>query len=450
MKRTASVAWALVSAACGSSGPVAHAPAAVLDPTGEDRVRTGQLAQVEDDALGWLAAADPRLAARTGATGTPDAIERIGFDAMMAEDATAKIRGSSLDLFAFRARAHALEEAARIVGSLRGSLPDVGPVGSPLARPRLERELLERLIAEERTRADDEARLGDASGDLVRGIVSTWTPPATPQEVPERDEWVCKHLLEIRDSLGGAHPHSGPPDLGLALYPLERLLGPDAYPKTSAAIVWVRMAIDADTRAVPRLPSSARLAHESRAHLGLDLAPETLPARLERLEVRMREVAERALALVGPRERRAAETKARQLVLMEAVCAPVADTRVRAMAPPPERAAICGVLQTLRDEPDRPAALVALHDDVVLSMAAVVPVPRLRTRLLSRAEDDNFDTLERSARERPIVALGAALAAELLYASDVAATNERLAAWQALGDAPLDIVARETSSPPRL
>jgi hypothetical protein len=443
VRLAASVACVLVSAACGSSAPVAHAPEAPVDTTAADRARAGELAQVEDDALGWLAAADPRLAARSGAAGSRAAMEGIGYDAMMAEDAAAKFRGSSLDLFAFRARAHALEEAAKTVAKLAGPLPDVGPVGSALARPRLERELLERLIAEEHARAEDEARLGDASGDLVRGIVSTWTAPATPQEVPERDAWVSQHLLDIRDSLRGTRPHAGPPDLGVALYPLEQLLGPGAYPKTSAAIVWVRMAIDADPRAVPRLPSAELLARQGKAHLGLELTPAALPARLEALEARMREVAERALEQAGPEGRRAVESKARALVLAEGPCAPVADTRVRAMAPPPERAAVCGALRALSDEPSRAAALVALHDDVVLSFAAVVPSPPLRTRLLSRNEDDDFDALERAARERPIVVLGVALAAELLYGGDVTGADERLAAWRALGEVPLDVAARE-------
>jgi hypothetical protein len=433
----------LVSAACGSSAPAPHAPEAPVDPTVADRARAGELAQVEDEALGWLAAADPRLAARSGATGSRAAMEGIGYDAMMAEDPAAKFRGSSLDLFAFRARAHALEEAAKTVAKLAGPLPEVGPVGSALARPRLERELLERLIAEERARAEDEARLGDASGDLVRGIVSTWTPPATPQEVPERDGWVSQHLLEIRDSLRGPRPHAGPPDLGVALYPLEQLLGPGAYPKTSAAIVWVRMAIDADTRAVPRLPSAELLARQGKAHLGLDLTPVTLPARLEAVEARMREVAVRALDQAGPEGRRAVESKARSLVLAEGACAPVADTRVRAMAPPPERAAVCGALRALSDEPSKAAALVALHHDVGQSFAAGGPSPPLRTRLLSRNEDDDFDALERAARERPIVVLGVALAAEILYGGDVTGADQRLAAWRALGEAPLDVVARE-------
>jgi hypothetical protein len=439
----ACLACALAATACGSSAAVQHGPAVAPDTTSDDRARTGAFAQVEDEALGWLAAADPRVAQRVGAGGSAQAIERIGYDAMMAEDSAAQIRAGSLDLFAFRARAHALDEAGKAGAALPGALPEVGPLGSALSRPRLERELLGRLIAEERARAEDEAKLGDASGDLVRGILATWTPPATPQEVPERDAWVSKHLLEIRDSLRGAPPHVGPPDLSVALHPLERLLGPMAYPKTSAAIAWVLIAIDADARAVPRLPSAEHLARQVKVHLGLDVETAALPKRLEALEARMREVAERALEPLDAPTRRAAETKARTLLLAERPCAPVADSRVRTMAPPPERAAVCGALRALTDEPVQAAALVALHDDVVLATATVLPAPPLRTRLLSRAEDDDVDTLERTARERPIVALGVAFAAELLYEGDGATADERLATWRALGEAPLDVVARE-------
>ena len=64
--------------------------------------------------------------------------------------------------------------------------------------------------------------------------------------------------------------------------------------------------------------------------------------------------------------------------------------------------------------------------------------------LLSKPEDEVVDSLRRAARERPVVALGVALAAELLYRDgDAAAAEPRLKAWRALGEAPLDVVARE-------
>jgi hypothetical protein len=46
------------------------------------------------------------------------------------------------------------------------------------------------------------------------------------------------------------------------------------------------------------------------------------------------------------------------------------------------------------------------------------------------------------ARERPVVALGVVLAAELVYGRRDGAA-QRLQAWRALGEAPLDLVARE-------
>jgi hypothetical protein len=117
------------------------------------------------------------------------------------------------------------------------------------------------------------------------------------------------------------------------------------------------------------------------------------------------------------------------------------------MAPPPERAVVCGALRALTEEASPAAALVALHDDVLLSFAAIATPPP-RTKLLSHPDNDAVDSLERMARERPVVVLGVALAAGLLYGSDRAPqarerTDERLQAWRALGEAPLDVVARE-------
>jgi hypothetical protein len=432
---------ALLSAACGSPGGVVRSPSGPPGPTAADeRARTSDLATAEDEAIGWMAAADPRLAARANTTGPHAVLERVGMEAMLAEDTAAVIRGSSLDLFAFRARAHALDEAAKVVAAFKAPLPEVAPLGSALARPRLERELLGRLIAEERARVDDESKLGDASGDLVRGLVSMWTPPARPQDVQDRDVWMQKHLLEVRDSLRDPARRAGSGDLDVALYPLERLLAPLQYPRATAALAQVRIAIDSDMRAVPKLVDAERLARAVKVHLGVDVDTAALPARLERLEARLHDAALQALKEAGPDAQRGIEAKARELLLVERPCPAVADTRVRAMAPPPERATVCGALRALTEE-GAPAALVALHDDVLLSLAAVVPSPPARTGLLSHPDDDVVETLLREARERPVVVLGVALAAELLYADD--GSEARLAAWRALGEAPLDVVARE-------
>jgi chemotaxis response regulator CheB len=96
-------------------------------------------------------------------------------------------------------------------------------------------------------------------------------------------------------------------------------------------------------------------------------------------------------------------------------------------------------VRALAEDPG--AALVALHDDVLPAFSAIATAPPARTLLLSHPEDDVVDALRRAARERPLPVIGVALAAELLYAGDGA--EDRIRAWSALGEAPLDVVARE-------
>ncbi|HXX70228.1 MAG TPA: hypothetical protein VEK07_23815 [Polyangiaceae bacterium] len=410
-----------------------------------DREATERFLDVEREAIDWLLAADPRLAARARATASEAVLKKIGTEAVLAEDATAEIRGASLDLFAFRGRSRALERAASMLEGFRERLPDTAPSDAGVTRPRLEQELLHRLIDEEHARAIDEAELPDAAGDLVRGILSTWTPPSAPQDWQDRDTWVSKHLLEIRESLRDGRAHTGLLDLDTALYPLERLLAPLQFPRGAAALAEVRLALDADAGALAPLVDAAHVAAEVELHLGLKVDPRAMTARLERLEDRLRTLAQRALEQ-SPAPQATVARAAAQLLMVEATCPPVAGSRVRSMAPPPERALICGALRALTDESDAAAALVALHDDVLLSFAAITVAPPPRTRLLSSPENDRIDALLRSARERPVPSLGVALAAEILYSGEGA--DARLRAWRALGEAPLDVVAREIGAAP--
>lgn len=409
-------------------------------------------AAVEDEALGWVSAADPRLAVRTKAVAPDAVLAAIGQEAVLAEDAAAQIRSRSLDLFAFRARAHALAEAAKLVAGFGAPLPETGADADAVARPRLERELLTRLIAEEQARAADEAKLGDASGDLVRGILATWSAPdgtsdadrdahdRDAHETQDRDTWVSGRLHLIRDALRTAPPGDGPFDLDVALYPLERLLAPLDFPRGSAAIAEVRVVMDQDMRAGPPLATPARIAHVAKVHLGVDADVPALAARLAALEVRLRHDAKQAVASAGL-DPNAVAARARPLLFVTAPCAAPPRTRVRASEPPPERAAICGAVRKLAESGDATAALFVLHDDVLLALAAVTTSPPPRTALLSKPEDDRVDDIRRDARERPAVALGLALAAEMIYGGHDPAA--RIAAWNALGDAPLDVVARE-------
>jgi hypothetical protein len=440
---------ALLVAGCGAHAGGEHPPAAPAAPVVDAAKSVAAFTKTEDDAIDWIAAADPRLAVRASETGTAppaasDAVlKSIGTEAILAEDATAEIRGTSLDLFAFHARARALEQAAKRVAAFGDPLPDDAPASGAIVRPKLERELLTRLIEEEQARAAEEAKLGDTSGDLVRAIVATWTVPAVPEEWPVRDAWVSKHLLEIRDSLRQAQPRTGPPDLDVALYPLERLLAPLQFPRGAAAIAQLRVGLDEDMRAVPALVVPERVALEAKIHLGVTIDARSLGERFARTAALLRDLAIAALTASGA-QRPSVEARARQLLLVERPCPAVPGTRVRSMGPPPERAAICGALRALTEEPVPAAALVALHDDVLLAAAAVTADPPPRTGLLSHPEDEVVDGLRRASRERPVVAIGVVLAAELLYGTP--GTDARLKAWRALGEAPLDVVAREIGS----
>jgi hypothetical protein len=434
------VSLAVLATACGSSTSPAHAPSgpSQLD---RDRASVEALERMEAAAVDWLSAADPRLTVRTNATAPPDVLERIGTDAVLAEDATVRIRGSSLDIFSFAARGRALEEAAKTVAAFRDALPEPGPQGSAVTRPRLERELLARLVEQERARLGEEQAFGDASGALVRGVVSTWTPPAVPQEWPERDTWIATHLLAIRDSLKQTQPLTGPLDLDVSLYPLERLLAPLQFPRGAAAMAEVRVALEEDMRRVPPIVVGERLIRDAKTYLGVAVDPPSLPARFAHVLAGLREIAKAALEASGD-ARPSIEARARELLMVERPCLPVTGSRVRSMGPPPERAAVCGVLRAYGEEANPVIALVALHDDVLLASAAVTTSPAPRTGLLTHPDDDVVDSLERMARERPVVALAVVFAAELLYA-DLGAARARLDAWHALGDAPLDVVARE-------
>ncbi len=428
--------------ACSAPAVGARAVSTTNGAPGDDgRAATANLRQAEADVLGWMSAADPRLAERTGVSAPHEVTDKIGMEAVMAEDTHAQLRGGSLDLFAFEARARALSDATRRLAAFHDELPELGLVGSELRRPRLERELLGRLLAEESARVEEEARMDNAAGDLVRGMVATWTPPAAPQEVQDRDAWVAGHLLELRASLADTAPRTGPPDLDEALDPLERLLAPMPYPRAMAAIAQLRVALDQDPRVSPRLDTASRVADSIRAHLGLSVDVAALPAQFATLEALLRAEAEAGLSALDPAARRATLGQARDLLFAGGACPAVVDSPVRSMAPPPERAAICGALRALSEPTTRLAAVLAIHDEVQLSLAAVTPATPPRTTLLCQPADEDVDALRRMARERPAVALGPALAAQIVFATGV--SDARIAAWRDLGEVPLDVLARE-------
>jgi hypothetical protein len=425
------------SAVAGGTTAASSAPSAA-----DERAAVAQLVASEEQAIDWLVAADPRLATRLGAAAPESILSQIGMEAVLAEDASAAIHDGALDLFGFRARGLALDRAAKEGARVPSALPTEGAPGSAVARPALERELLVRLVDEERARAADEAKLGAASSDLVRGMLATWKTPAGEDAWRSRDAWAAKHLLDMADSLRSDQAPTGPLDLDDALYPLERLLAPLEFPKASAALARVRTALD-NARAA-QLWSASSVAQACRVHLGVAVDVGTLEARLAGARARLR--ASALAVLEGASERRPdVESRARALLFVESPCPPVVGSRLRAALPPPERAAICGLVRALAQDGAQGAAIVAIHDDVSLALAALDPAPPPRTDLLSHPDDDHVDAMRSLARRRPVVAVGMLVAAFLLF-DEGADTGARVRAWTGLGEAPLDVVAREVGA----
>ena len=407
-------------------------------------------ASVEEAVLEQLAAADPRLARRTGAVASAKVLGKLGTSAVIAEDHDAILRGASLDIFSFHARVRALEAAQESLAKSTEVLPLDAPRGAAMGRPRLERELLARMLAEETERAKDEARVAIGASDLVRGIVVTWTPATATDEIAERDLWMEKRLGEMTVAIREQRTFSF--DLQEALDPLERLLDPPQYPKGTSQMVELRAFRRVGGAGIsPAKISPSQLDAAARAHLGVPSSDDSLDERLEATIVTLERQTRDLRAALGSESvgDELAKDAARALLATTA-CPVVADSRVRSAKPPPEREAICGAL-TLLDgawaTAERAAILMAMHDATVAAQAAL-HVGKARHEYLAHLESDAQAALETVVTARPLVPLGVALAAELLTrgSRDPAKMRERLTRWLAFGDAPLDVVERELLS----
>jgi hypothetical protein len=122
------------------------------------------------------------------------------------------------------------------------------------------------------------------------------------------------------------------------------------------------------------------------------------------------------------------------------------------MAPPPERLGACHLRHlaaTAPDAPGRAAALVALHDSMVVALWALdvarggttLADATARRRLAAHGAVSTQARLERIALARPVDAIAAGVAAAMLL--DGQDLPGRARAWCALGDVPLDIAAQK-------
>jgi len=433
------MAASLSSVACASTAGQSASPRASAQ--GDERANVAAFAALEVDAIDVLAAVDPRLARRFDVHGSPEALQAIGTTSVLAEDATATVRGGALDLFAFKARAAALTRVAADLARSTAPLPDVA--AGATARPRIERELMSRAVAEERARIAEESPLGDASAPLVRAMVELWAPGATATDWRDTDTWVTERLLQIRDSYESPPPRTAASDLEPALFELEKLLVPLQFGKSAFALTQLHAALDKDARAKLAAMSPGELAARARVHLGVQVNA-ALASDLAAAADAIKATLDAIVADASGEARDAIEKRARTMLFADVKCPVVAGSRMRASPPPPERAGVCNVLELAQRTDDRAAALMALHDEVVVAgWALTPPSPRAHLATLSfRVDDDLADTMKEMAAARPLVPLAAGAVASFVYRAPADAPR-LAAAWQSFGEAPLDIAERE-------
>jgi hypothetical protein len=472
----AKLQWSLVAslagaafavAGCADTLPPAAAPRPAAAPTEDRRATSVAVDENVRHALERIAVVDPRFARRLPTRPSEDELRAGAVKALAEGDPDVSVRDGALDFFSFTARARALDEAQKTALGSPEPTTDTRVEGAPLARPRLERELALRVVAEETARLEEERSLPRGASGLVRGIVETWVPPGSTRDAADRDAWLAKRLGQIRDSLGHASlPRDALLELDDSLDPIERIAVPEELPSSARAVAELRIRVG-------ETPASARGSDDARqrrfeagvsAHLGLSRATELL-ARIEEAEKTTRSLAREAMKNAADRkepgaDERAVSKRAEELTLAAGKCdASPADSRVRSMAPPPERSAVCGSLRALHDADDgasQAAALVALHDATVVARWAlalhfegVSPEGAIGSaHPFFGAQPERQAHLLRFAEANPVAAIGAGLAAELLTRNrTLEGAKAASARWLAFGDAPLDVVEREIFAP---
>lgn len=446
---------------CGGARVGATASSAQSD----EARRVSAFQEAEDDVLRRLAAIDRRFAARARLEPREPDLRRLAITSMLAEDPTLGVIDGTIDPFSFDTRGRGLATVQAALAKAPSDLP-VGARGM-LPSPALERELLERLVAEEIVRLEEERMLPRSASALVRGIVETWSSPTSQRQAAERDRWLARRLGEIRTAVTASAEEgvAGAAALDVvrarelddALDALEHAASSAGLVLATAELVKLREALEA---AASRPAAVARsdwryVARRVRVHLGITLTPEALGARLTSLEQALRGEAEAALGASHLTPDAVANGAAPLVFAGEPCAMAVPGSRLRSMSPPPERAAACRLRQTVASADDatsRVFALVAMHDHVVIAQwaldvatgSATIAEATGKHRTLSSPGPHMVARWERLALARPTAAIGGGLAAGVLSAT--ADHGARARAWAELGEVPLDVAERELSS----
>lgn len=443
----------MLAIALGAAGLAAchgPAPATATNANADAHGDVVAFEAAEDELLRGLSALDRRMASRARVTPREDDLRRIAMTAVLAEDPNLAVVDGAIDPFSFEARERGLASARKFFESTPANLPSEAT--GPLPMPALERELLGRVLRQESERLDEERKLPRSASALLRGIVTTWTTPAGPDQAAARDRWLARRLGEVETSVRqGGLDLVRARELDDALDALEHAMDQPGLGESIAELVELRRAIEDLHDRTPPEPLDWNVAvRRLDAHLGLGRGRsfEDLSGELDRTEKALRDAA-RAMQAKAHLADDVLSEKVPALVFDPSPCVDaVPGSRVRSMTPPSERAAICQmkhVVDKADDDTAMALALVAMHEHVVIAQWALdvlhgstLEATQAKHRPMSLPTPDTSAHWERVALARPIAAIGAGLGASVLVAGDPKA---RAKAWVALGDVPLDLAA---------
>lgn len=458
----ATLLFFLAITACGPGAPARRPRAHTEESDAHATARLAAFYADEARILAILGAADPRIALRAHMDPDETELRKAAVGAILAEDADVAMDSGHTDIFSFEVRARALAAARKIFAVYTEPLAD--PHVGDGKRPELERELLGRLLETEELRLAEERNLPRSAAALLRGLVSTWVPPRTREELATRDPWLAARLGRIEQSLtpGSLRPAERD-DLDDALDPLERAVfgvnAADAYPLAHAAMTRLRIAAQGeggtdrkesrwDAIAPALALEGTKLTAETLARLFAGTAT-TLAAETKRLvgtTVTSELLATEADALLGP----------------AAPCPkPPGGSRLRRMDAPPERAFDCDIsAMTLKatTSTEEQALFLRAHTALVVAQWAIAiaagtdatkPATE-QARPLIFLPPDREERLLRFASTRPVEAIARALAIEWLFRNGVPAARIRASAWLEFGDVPVDILERDLRPRARL
>lgn len=424
------------------SGCIARSPRAPSSPP--PAVDVEAFERGEDEVLRDLAAIDKRFARRTQIEPSEQDLHRVALSAILNEDPTLAVNDGTIDTFSFDARARGLAAVRKRLATL----PDLEP----------ERELLGRVVDSELARLEEERALPRSASALVRAVVDTWTPPKDEREAADDDRWLARRLRELRESMvAPAAPNLEldvvrARDLDDALDALERVAS--GMVKSTQELVKTREALEglASRPAAVARSDWSLVAQRLRAHVGVGREADELARSFDQLEKELRARADEAVTAAGLDRRALPGEIEKQLFTTGACVIAVPGSRVRSLAAPQEREAVCHLRRVVAGASDargRALALATMHDHVVVAEWALEVARGKGTleqaegrhhMLLPLVQPSVRARLERIALARPVAAIGAGVAVGLLAKGDPESAAK---AWMSLGDVPLDVAERE-------